>query len=64
MSPTARSTDKKVRHHDHLTGKYRGAAPKACNLNYHTHSIFCLISKLFTLGKLILDSAIFDAIFK
>ena len=27
--------DKKVRDHDHLTGKYRGAAHNECNLNYN-----------------------------
>lgn len=39
----------KVRDHDHLTGEYRGAAHKACNLNYsHKRSkipIFCHNSK-------------------
>ena len=28
-------TDGKVRDHCHLTGKYRGAACKVCNINYH-----------------------------
>lgn len=30
-----KKTDKKVRDHDHLTGKYRGSAHNRCNLNFH-----------------------------
>ena len=45
-----KSVDKKVRDSDHLTGEYRGPVHIACNLNFCFHTIFCLISKLFTLG--------------
>jgi hypothetical protein len=30
-------TDAKVRDHDHLTGKYRGAAHKKCNIDYFSN---------------------------
>ena len=50
-----KSADKKVCDHDHLTSECRGPAYNACNLNYRFHAIFCLILKLFTLGKLIFN---------
>ncbi|XP_051172353.1 uncharacterized protein LOC127288757 [Leptopilina boulardi] len=34
---------KKVRDHCHLTGKYRGAAHKSCNLNYHECQIVPIV---------------------
>ena len=54
-----KSTDKKVHNHKHLTGEYRGPPHNIWNLNYrfHTITIFCLISKLFTLSKLIFNNA-------
>ena len=52
-----KSADKKVRDHNHLTSEYRGPAHNACSLNYRFHAIFCLISKLFVLGKLIFNFA-------
>ena len=36
----ARLGDGKVRDHDHLTGKYRGAAHNRCNLNCKNSSSF------------------------
>lgn len=39
--------DKKVRDHDHLTGKYRGAAHNNCNLNYQDSRIIpCVFHNL------------------
>ena len=53
-----KSADKKVCDHEHLTGEYRGPAHNAYNLNYCFYAIFCLISKFFTLGKLIFNFAL------
>ena len=50
------SADKKVHDHNHLAGEYSGATHNAWNLNYRTHAVFCLISKLFTLAKLIFNN--------
>ena len=49
--------DKKVHDHHHLTIEYRGPAHNTWNMNYYLHAIFCLILKLFTLGKLIFNFA-------
>ena len=37
----ARLCDDKVRDHDHLTGKYRGAAQNRCNLNCKKVKFVC-----------------------
>ena len=52
-----KSTDTKVRDHKHLIDEDRGPAHNACNLNYHFRAVFCLISKLFNLCKLIFNFA-------
>ena len=52
-----KSTEKKVWNHDYLMIEYRGPAHNTCNLNYCFHVSFCLISKLFSLAKLIFNFA-------
>ena len=61
---TARSTSnhssqqiKKVCDHNHLTDEYWIPVDNTSNLNDHFQTIFSLISKSFTLGKLIFNSA-------
>ena len=44
---------------NHLTDESWGQVDNACNLNDQFRSIFSLISKLFTIGKLIFYSALF-----
>ena len=38
-----RKHDKRVRYHDHRTGKYRGCAHDRCNISYFSDSILILI---------------------
>ena len=46
-----------------MTEEYKGPAHNACNLNYCFHVKFSLISKLLTLSRLILNSALHRWIF-
>ena len=46
-----------------MTEEYKGPAHSACNLNYCFHVKFSLISKLLTLSRLILNSALHRWIF-
>ena len=47
-----KSTNKKykVRNHNHIDGKYRGAAHRKCNLDYYTHR--CLLVVFHNLKRL------------
>ena len=50
--------DEKDQNLNYMTGKYRGPAHKAYNLNFRFHAILCLVLKLFILSKLILNSTL------
>ena len=49
------SSDEKVRDHDHLTGKYRGAAHNICNINCkQSHQVLFLYFSITFLGMIVI----------